>query len=659
MISSIKLIDTTTHDQISSQNKKMKIWMSYLAILLFALCCRSQVIIDTVSDAVAALNSPLRYFSLETNAPLKSMQCSIVSHPWDLSTCSYYESTEYVVAEVFPGNMNIGPGFSYDENLLGPQLPLYTLPGASPSAAFISLVPPIGANISHIQSPLQISDSASISWAPGVNPVISGGKTIFYVSVKVTVSGTSGVYAVVQFDLPTASVIQTATNISALIYLQDAHGGPPQPLLAEYDLQGTTQYDFYLPQFVPSGNYNTSAVFTRRLTYFNGSQDTWKVINGGAQWSTASSVSVIDITDFTLDCGTASIAFSPQMASNGAFSGTTNLIVPLLLSGSSLDLSCRLLDYVGNIVDSYTLLITPSSCSDGNPCTFDYSTLNAQFYNNGPAHNIIVTCKPPYPVQTHSPCNTTSVTFGYCSTTGVCLKCLSDADCSGSTPACNTANGMCVGCVSNSYCSGSTPVCNIATLTCVGCLANGDCSGSTPVCNIATHTCAPCVASTDCTARSGCTAACTSNACIYTCGQNCVHNRIDWFNHIAYAISHALLPISVGNGALQVTTSSQLKNVLSDTSPNPIVQLADILVVSVLNTKNGAIPNSMAQSAITNANSIVADCYATANTAWTQLLIGRRKCGGMNALQFSDVALKLFMFNIGFLGTPHCTTWPQ
>ncbi len=57
------------------------------------------------------------------------------------------------------------------------------------------------------------------------------------------------------------------------------------------------------------------------------------------------------------------------------------------------------------------------------------------------------------------------------------------------------SSGVCVQCVMNSDCSGATPVCN--SNTCVQCVANSDCSQAAPICS-STNTCVNCVADTDC-----------------------------------------------------------------------------------------------------------------------------------------------------------------
>ncbi len=75
--------------------------------------------------------------------------------------------------------------------------------------------------------------------------------------------------------------------------------------------------------------------------------------------------------------------------------------------------------------------------------------------------------------------------------------CATNADCSGATPACNTATGACVACTSSAQCSGSTPVCG-SDNACHGCSSDSDCSGSTPHCDASgACTAAPATGGTD------------------------------------------------------------------------------------------------------------------------------------------------------------------
>jgi Cys-rich repeat protein len=121
-------------------------------------------------------------------------------------------------------------------------------------------------------------------------------------------------------------------------------------------------------------------------------------------------------------------------------------------------------------------------------------------------------CVAPHPV-----CDTTS---------GNCVACLANTDCSGSTPICDTGThtcractagdcsaptpvcdttggnaGKCVECTANTNCSAPTPVCNTTTNRCVQCASSTDCSGAQHVCDTTTGTCVACVTNTDCTGQ--------------------------------------------------------------------------------------------------------------------------------------------------------------
>lgn len=139
-----------------------------------------------------------------------------------------------------------------------------------------------------------------------------------------------------------------------------------------------------------------------------------------------------------------------------------------------------------------------------------------------------------------------------CDSLGECTECLTDAQCNGSTPACDPATRRCVacrgslGCTLPYVCSPSVPVCvlpcqdsadcpgfidgcrsNVCSTCnededcgagqlcdvphgrCVGCLSDAHCSGATPRCHQATGTCGACVQSTDC----GASGVCFQGAC--------------------------------------------------------------------------------------------------------------------------------------------------
>lgn len=80
--------------------------------------------------------------------------------------------------------------------------------------------------------------------------------------------------------------------------------------------------------------------------------------------------------------------------------------------------------------------------------------------------------------------------------TFICMPCISDSDCSGTTPLCDQANNICVECLSNSDCFGPTSVCDQANKICVECVSDSDCDdgifcNGVETCDLATNTCMP------------------------------------------------------------------------------------------------------------------------------------------------------------------------
>lgn len=73
--------------------------------------------------------------------------------------------------------------------------------------------------------------------------------------------------------------------------------------------------------------------------------------------------------------------------------------------------------------------------------------------------------------------------------------CIDNADCSGSTPFCES--GLCVECIADDNCSAAAPRCS-EDHVCVECLQSGDCSTATPVCELSTQTCRPCQLDMEC-----------------------------------------------------------------------------------------------------------------------------------------------------------------
>jgi len=108
-----------------------------------------------------------------------------------------------------------------------------------------------------------------------------------------------------------------------------------------------------------------------------------------------------------------------------------------------------------------------------------------------------------------------------CTALGACLNAPVAAGgtgaCTGGDVCTGAPTNMCVDCVANTQCGGTTPICNVLTNTCVGCVTNASCSGSTPVCSPTTNTCVGCVTPLDCADGLECTTdACTSNTCSNT-----------------------------------------------------------------------------------------------------------------------------------------------
>ena len=73
----------------------------------------------------------------------------------------------------------------------------------------------------------------------------------------------------------------------------------------------------------------------------------------------------------------------------------------------------------------------------------------------------------------------------------VCTGCGADADCSrAARPVCDTSSGRCVACTSDVQCSSPTPRCDLAAHSCVRCLSSADC-GRESFCSLPTHACTP------------------------------------------------------------------------------------------------------------------------------------------------------------------------
>jgi len=82
------------------------------------------------------------------------------------------------------------------------------------------------------------------------------------------------------------------------------------------------------------------------------------------------------------------------------------------------------------------------------------------------------------------PCDATSgpavCRSGICATDGananLCVACLTDAQCNGATPKCNTATNACIQCSTSAECPSDDPLCNTTSGLCTtGCTLDSDC----------------------------------------------------------------------------------------------------------------------------------------------------------------------------------------
>lgn len=113
-----------------------------------------------------------------------------------------------------------------------------------------------------------------------------------------------------------------------------------------------------------------------------------------------------------------------------------------------------------------------------------------------------------------------------CGPAGLCVECVSNADCSGNTSVCSgqtcvpcvddadcagapggpvcAPSGACVGCTSDAGCTAPFAKCLPATQTCVACVFDTDCGAAAPACEPTTHTCVGCYEDSICPALSIC-----------------------------------------------------------------------------------------------------------------------------------------------------------
>jgi len=113
-----------------------------------------------------------------------------------------------------------------------------------------------------------------------------------------------------------------------------------------------------------------------------------------------------------------------------------------------------------------------------------------------------------------------------CKTGGSCVKCTATntAQCSGSTPFCNTTSNLCVQCLTSADCSGTAPICT--NNACAACTTNAQCTAKNiglNICNAGRGDCVQCVADSDCGGANVCLAnntCCAPQALSITCGQS-------------------------------------------------------------------------------------------------------------------------------------------
>ncbi len=128
---------------------------------------------------------------------------------------------------------------------------------------------------------------------------------------------------------------------------------------------------------------------------------------------------------------------------------------------------------------------TNSQCGTGQACYPANHTCQPSCTTNADCPQL---GGPPAPI-----CNTT---------TGACVGCQTDADCTNTTgrPLCDTERGQCSECLSNANCPDAAPACNRQNGTCAVCLVDTDC-GPNYLCSQGDDRCHPkCTSNADCTA---------------------------------------------------------------------------------------------------------------------------------------------------------------
>lgn len=98
--------------------------------------------------------------------------------------------------------------------------------------------------------------------------------------------------------------------------------------------------------------------------------------------------------------------------------------------------------------------------------------------------------------------------------TGICVECISDVQCTGATPVCNTSSNECVECNIDGEC-GNNEVCTDHVCVSTGCTVNADCTNpSLPFCEPISGTCIECNNNIDCGPGQNCISGeCVSTAC--------------------------------------------------------------------------------------------------------------------------------------------------
>ncbi len=103
-----------------------------------------------------------------------------------------------------------------------------------------------------------------------------------------------------------------------------------------------------------------------------------------------------------------------------------------------------------------------------------------------------------------------------------CAACTADSQCGGAVCALSGDShaGQCVQCTASDHgaCTGAMPNCSPTTDTCVGCTSNANCPGSTPICDPTSNACRGCGASSECPTGVVCATA-TSDSHLGQCVQ--------------------------------------------------------------------------------------------------------------------------------------------